>query len=92
MPSNFGCIAVQDKFCVPEIRGHSNSCIHIWKFVIYTVRPCDIFCLFVLLALLSVSDKRGLVEFAKRITDLGMELLGSGGTAAAVRNAGIRIR
>ena len=43
-------------------------------------------------ALLSVSDKRGLVEFAKHITDLGLELLGSGGTAAAVRNAGIGIR
>ena len=47
---------------------------------------------FLWLALLSVSDKRGLVEFAKRITDLGLELLGSGGTAAAVRNAGIKIR
>ena len=47
---------------------------------------------FMLLALLSVSDKRGLVEFAKRIADLGLELLGSGGTAAAVRNAGINIR
>lgn len=43
-------------------------------------------------ALLSVSDKRGLVEFAKRISDLGVELLGSGGTAATVRNAGIKIR
>jgi len=43
-------------------------------------------------ALLSVSDKRGLVEFAKRISDLGVELLGSGGTAAAVTNAGIKIR
>jgi len=48
--------------------------------------------LFVWPALLSVSDKRGLVEFAKRMTDLGLELLGSGGTAAAVRNAGIKIR
>ena len=47
---------------------------------------------FMLLALLSVSDKRGLVEFAKRLADLGLELLGSGGTAAAVRNAGINIR
>jgi len=48
--------------------------------------------MFLCLALLSVSDKRGLVDFAKRISDLGLELLGSGGTAAAVRNAGIRIR
>jgi len=47
---------------------------------------------FIRSALLSVSDKRDLVEFAKRISDLGLELLGSGGTAAAVRNAGIKIR
>ena len=52
----------------------------------------DILHVFVWLALLSVSDKRGLVEFAKRISDLGVELLGSGGTAATVRNAGIKIR
>jgi len=52
----------------------------------------NIVAVFTWLALLSVSDKRGLVEFAKRITDLGLELLGSGGTAAAVRNAGIKIR
>jgi phosphoribosylaminoimidazolecarboxamide formyltransferase/IMP cyclohydrolase len=43
-------------------------------------------------ALLSVSDKQGLLTFAKRLNDLGLELLGSGGTAAAVRNAGISIR
>ena len=48
--------------------------------------------MFLHLALLSVSDKRGLVEFAKRISDLGVQLLASGGTAAAVRNAGIKIR
>lgn len=44
------------------------------------------------LALLSVSDKTGLVPFAKSLYDLGVKLIGSGGTAKAVRDAGIEIR
>jgi len=43
-------------------------------------------------ALLSVSDKRGLIAFARRLKGLGLELLGSGGTATAIRDAGIDIR
>ena len=31
-------------------------------------------------ALLSVSDKTGIVEFAKSLVDLGFELLSTGGT------------
>jgi phosphoribosylaminoimidazolecarboxamide formyltransferase/IMP cyclohydrolase len=43
-------------------------------------------------ALLSVSDKTGLVEFARELRGLGVELLSTGGTAAALRAAGIEVR
>lgn len=38
---------------------------------------------------LSVTDKRGLVEFARALAARGFELLGSGGTATALRDAGL---
>ena len=38
-------------------------------------------------ALLSVSDKTGLAEFAKELHDLGVELLSTGGTSKALREA-----
>ncbi|XP_077568806.1 bifunctional purine biosynthesis protein ATIC [Stigmatopora nigra] len=44
------------------------------------------------LALLSVSDKSGLVGFAKRLTDVGLVLVASGGTAKALRDAGLTVR
>ena len=40
-------------------------------------------------ALLSVYDKTGLVELARGLTDLGWELASSGGTSAALADAGI---
>jgi phosphoribosylaminoimidazolecarboxamide formyltransferase/IMP cyclohydrolase len=40
-------------------------------------------------ALLSVYDKEGLVELASGLADLGWELVASGNTAAALRDAGI---
>ena len=40
-------------------------------------------------ALLSVSDKTGLVEFARGLADLGWELVASGNTSAKLREAGI---
>jgi phosphoribosylaminoimidazolecarboxamide formyltransferase/IMP cyclohydrolase len=43
-------------------------------------------------ALLSVWDKRGLVAFAEGLADLGVELVASGGTAAALDEAGIAHR
>jgi phosphoribosylaminoimidazolecarboxamide formyltransferase / IMP cyclohydrolase len=43
-------------------------------------------------ALLSVSDKRGLVEFARALTDLGIEIVSTGGTAAELGRAGIETR
>ena len=42
-------------------------------------------------ALLSVSDKTGLVEFARGLAELGVELVASGGTAAALREAGLEV-
>lgn len=47
---------------------------------------------FVLAALLSVSDKSGLLEFAKRLVDAGLSLVASGGTAKALRDAGLVVR
>jgi phosphoribosylaminoimidazolecarboxamide formyltransferase/IMP cyclohydrolase len=43
-------------------------------------------------ALLSVSDKTGIVDFARGLADLGIELISTGGTAAALRNAGLEVR
>ncbi len=40
-------------------------------------------------ALLSVSDKTGLVEFGQALAAAGVEILSSGGTAAALRAAGV---
>jgi len=40
-------------------------------------------------ALLSVSDKTGLVEFASGLNELGVEILSTGGTARALQEAGI---
>ena len=42
-------------------------------------------------ALLSVSDKSGLVEFARGLSDLGVELVASGGTAGALKDAGLDV-
>jgi len=43
------------------------------------------------LALLSVYDKTGLLELASGLQALGVRLLGSGGTAKKIRDAGIKI-
>src|SRR5512135_545405 len=42
-------------------------------------------------ALLSVSDKTGLVDFARGLVELGWEVLSTGGTAAALREAGVPV-
>ena len=43
-------------------------------------------------ALLSVSDKRGLVDFAKGLADMGVEIISTGGTAKALAEAGVQTR
>jgi phosphoribosylaminoimidazolecarboxamide formyltransferase/IMP cyclohydrolase len=40
-------------------------------------------------ALLSVSDKTGIVDFARGLAELGVELVSTGGTAGALADAGI---
>jgi phosphoribosylaminoimidazolecarboxamide formyltransferase/IMP cyclohydrolase len=43
------------------------------------------------IALLSVYDKSGIVEFAQGLADLGWQLYASGGTARAVADAGVSV-
>jgi phosphoribosylaminoimidazolecarboxamide formyltransferase / IMP cyclohydrolase len=43
-------------------------------------------------ALLSVSDKRGLGDFARGLTELGVEIVSTGGTAGELREQGIETR
>jgi phosphoribosylaminoimidazolecarboxamide formyltransferase / IMP cyclohydrolase len=43
-------------------------------------------------AILSVSDKTAIVEFARGLADLGVELVSTGGTAAALEEAGLEVR
>ena len=42
-------------------------------------------------ALISVSDKAGLVEFARELASMGVEIISTGGTAAALSKAGIPV-
>jgi phosphoribosylaminoimidazolecarboxamide formyltransferase/IMP cyclohydrolase len=42
-------------------------------------------------ALLSVYDKRGLVEFARALSELGVELIASGGTARILTDDGLEV-
>ncbi len=43
-------------------------------------------------ALISVSDKTGIVDLARALKDFGVEIISTGGTAAALREAGIEVR
>jgi phosphoribosylaminoimidazolecarboxamide formyltransferase/IMP cyclohydrolase len=43
-------------------------------------------------AILSVTDKTGLVEFAGRLAAQGVELISTGGTARVLRDAGLKVR
>lgn len=42
-------------------------------------------------ALISVSDKTGIVEFAKKLKDLGIEIISTGGTAKRLEESGISV-
>jgi phosphoribosylaminoimidazolecarboxamide formyltransferase/IMP cyclohydrolase len=42
-------------------------------------------------ALISVSDKRGIVEFARGLIEMGWEVVSTGGTAAALKKAGVPV-
>jgi phosphoribosylaminoimidazolecarboxamide formyltransferase/IMP cyclohydrolase len=43
-------------------------------------------------ALLSVTDKTGLVEFARQLQGMGVELISTGGTAKLLRDSGIAVK
>jgi phosphoribosylaminoimidazolecarboxamide formyltransferase/IMP cyclohydrolase len=43
-------------------------------------------------ALLSVSDKTGIVDFARGLAELGVEIVSTGGTAGALEEAGLVVR
>jgi len=42
-------------------------------------------------ALISVSDKTGVIDFAKSLCDLGFEILSTGGTSKVLKDAGIMV-
>jgi phosphoribosylaminoimidazolecarboxamide formyltransferase / IMP cyclohydrolase len=43
-------------------------------------------------AILSVTDKTGLVEFARKLAGLGVELVSTGGTAKLLRESGVNVK
>ncbi len=43
-------------------------------------------------ALLSVSDKSGIIEFARQLSELGVEILSTGGTRRKLEEAGVPVR
>jgi phosphoribosylaminoimidazolecarboxamide formyltransferase/IMP cyclohydrolase len=42
-------------------------------------------------ALVSVSDKAGVVEFAKKLSGMGVRIISTGGTARALKEAGVKV-
>ena len=42
-------------------------------------------------AIISVTDKTGVVEFARELADMGVEILSTGGTAKALREGGVQV-
>ncbi|MCC5828061.1 MAG: hypothetical protein JJU36_01310 [Phycisphaeraceae bacterium] len=42
-------------------------------------------------ALLSVSDKTDLIEFARKLAGFGIQLISTGGTARALQDAGLKV-
>ncbi len=43
-------------------------------------------------ALISVTDKSGVAEFAKALADLGVDIVSTGGTAKVIREAGVDVK
>lgn len=42
-------------------------------------------------ALISVSDKKGIVEFAQKLQELGIEIISTGGTAKILKDNGVKV-
>jgi len=43
-------------------------------------------------AIISVTDKSGVAEFAKELSEFGVEILSTGGTARVLREAGVKVK
>lgn len=43
-------------------------------------------------ALISVFDKKGIVDFAKELSNLGISIISTGGTATVLRDSGVKIK
>ena len=43
-------------------------------------------------AILSVTDKTGLIDFARKLSALGVELISTGGTAKLLRESSVNVR
>src|ERR1700758_3140654 len=43
-------------------------------------------------AILSVTDKTGLVEFARKLAEMGVDLISTGGTATLLRESGVNVK
>ncbi len=43
-------------------------------------------------AILSVTDKTGLADFAKKLAGMGVELISTGGTAKLLRDSGVAVK
>ena len=43
-------------------------------------------------AILSVTDKSGLADFARKLSGMGVELISTGGTAKLLRDSGIEVK
>ncbi len=43
-------------------------------------------------AILSVTDKTGIVEFAKELKEMGVEIVSTGGTAKVIRDSGVEVK
>lgn len=42
-------------------------------------------------AIISVTDKSGIVEFSRKLSEMGVEILSTGGTAKAIREGGVKV-
>ena len=42
-------------------------------------------------AIISVTDKSDIVEFSRKLSDMGVEILSTGGTAKAIREGGVKV-
>ena len=68
-----------------------DICFIILALYIYTLYTNNIICMYRYEAILSVFEKRGLIEFARNLNDAGLQLIASGGTSKALKEAGLPV-